>query len=118
MLAQMQRNIATAGYVIPDTSGASGTNPLLSSPGCVIASPSYKTYPGDLVPVEEDYVYNWTRDSAITVSEIEYSAPALLPAAIATQTLIDYINFAIACQTTTPSDIGHGKYTVQAGFVG
>ena len=114
MLAQMQRNIATAGYIISDTSAP---NPLLSSPGCVIASPSYNAYPGNLVPVEEDYVYNWTRDSAITISEIEYSAPVLLPGVIAAQTLTDYIQFANACQTTTPNDIGHGKYNVEAGFV-
>lgn len=115
MLAHMQRNIATAGYVIPDTTGPA---PVLSLPGCVIASPSYQAYPDNLVPVDQNYVFNWTRDAAITVSEIQSSAPGLLPQAAATQTLTDYVQFAHACQATTPNDIGRGKYRVNAGEVG
>lgn len=115
MLGQMQRNIATAGYVIADTSGPSA---ILSLPGCVIASPSYKTYPGNLVPVSEDYVYNWTRDAALTVAEIQFSSPALLPLQAATQTLTDYVQFAHACQAANAADVGHGKYTVNAGYPG
>ena len=114
MLSQMQRNIASACFVITDTSGAS---PLLSSPGCVIASPSYKGYARGVVPVDEDYVYNWTRDAAIAVSEVLHSAPALLPAAAAVQAFTDYVTFADACQKSTPGDIGHGKYDVQGGEV-
>ena len=114
MLSQMQRNISTACFVITDTSGAS---PLLSSPGCVIASPSYKGYARGVVPVDEDYVYNWTRDAAITVSEVLHSAPALMPTAVAVQTLTDYVSFADACQKSTPGDIGRGKYDVQGGGV-
>jgi glucoamylase len=114
MLSQMQRNIATACFVITDTSGAS---PLLSSRGCVIASPSYKGYSRGVVPVDEDYVYNWTRDAAITVSEVLHSAPALMPTAVAVQTLTDYVGFADICQKSTPGDIGRGKYDVQGGGV-
>lgn len=114
MLSQMQRNISTACFVITDTSGAT---PLLSSPGCVIASPSYKGYARGVVPVDEDYVYNWTRDAAITVSEVLHSAPALMPTAVAVQTLTDYVSFADTCQKSTPGDIGRGKYDVQGGGV-
>jgi glucoamylase len=114
MLSQMQRNISTACFVIIDTST---TSPLPSSPGCVIASPSYKGYARGAVPVDQDYVYNWTRDAAITVSEILHSAPALVSPQAATQTLTDYIAFADSCQKSTPDDLGRGKYNIQGGQV-
>jgi glucoamylase len=48
---------------------------VASLPGCIVASPSY---PRDGVSVtNQNYVYNWTRDSAMAAAEIALSGAAM-----------------------------------------
>jgi hypothetical protein len=54
----MFRNVASDGFVLEDPENPHG----LSQPGCVLASPSRENTGTD---VNQDYVYNWTRDAAI-----------------------------------------------------
>ncbi len=107
MFSLMLRNIASEGFVFidPYTSG------MYSKPGCVIASPSYPTYPGDASTIDQDYVYNWTRDAAIAAFELAFS---LIPAQPGTspQPLIDYVNFAKICQDSGAPTIGHACFTI------
>jgi glucoamylase len=102
MFALMLRNITSEGYILIDPSG------VASRPGCVIAAPSYPQHtPG----VDQDYVFNWVRDAAITIIEI---AAARVPAGFlgGVQTLIDYVNFAQTCQQSAQPSKGHACFTV------
>ncbi len=85
LFASVLRNIATDGWVLTDPSGN------MSQPGAIIASPSYpQNYPG----TDQDYVYNWTRDAAITAFEVAAApAPWTDLAAFA-----NYVSFAQTCQ--------------------
>src|SRR5260370_21583818 len=89
----MFRNITSDGFVFEDPLNTG----VLSQPGCVLASPSWETTAPN---VSQDYVYNWTRDAAVTAIEL---AAGPLPT---TQPLIDYVQFAQTCQNSA-SDIGH-----------
>ena len=89
----MFRNIASDGFVFEDPVNTG----VLSQPGCVLASPSWEN---TATNVSQDYVYNWTRDSAITAIEL---AAGPLPT---TQPLTDYVQFAQTCQNSA-SSIGH-----------
>ena len=89
----MFRNIASDGFVFEDPVNTG----VLSQPGCVLASPSWEN---TATNVSQDYVYNWTRDAAITAIEL---AAGPLPT---TQPLIDYVQFAQTCQNSA-SSIGH-----------
>ncbi len=106
MFSLMQRNIATNGFRMADHSVAGS----FSLPGCVLASPSWPTYPGDVAGISEDYVFNWTRDAAITVSAFLGQAPALAPTEAATQILAGYVDFASTCQSGGGL-LGQAKYT-------
>ena len=99
MFALMLRNVASDGFVFPDPFSPGS----FSKPGCVIASPSY---PADLTTVDQDYVFNWTRDAAITAIEL---AAAALPSS---QPLIDYATFASTCQHAGAPD-DRGCYTIE-----
>jgi glucoamylase len=82
----MFRNVASDGLVFEDP-----VHPgVLSAPGCVLASPSWEKT-GNL---NQDYVYNWTRDSAVVAIEL---AQEPLPT---NQPLIDYVHFAQICQNS------------------
>ncbi|HYO83732.1 MAG TPA: glycoside hydrolase family 15 protein, partial [Bryobacteraceae bacterium] len=83
MYALMLRNVATDGFAFEDPANP-GT---FSVPGCVIAAPSF---PANTPGVDQDYVFNWTRDAAITAIEI---ASASYPGATV-QALNDYVTFA------------------------
>jgi lipocalin-like protein/glycosyl hydrolase family 15 len=88
MLMLMMRNVTSDGFVVEDPSSPS----VYSLPGCIIAAPSF---PANTPGVDQDYVYNWVRDAAITAIEI---AAADLPTSGGNvQTLIDYVNFAATC---------------------
>jgi len=110
MLMLMMRNVTSDGFVIedPDAPG------VYSLPGCVLAAPSF---PANTPGVDQDYVYNWVRDAAITTIEI---ASADLPISGGSiQTLIDYVNFAATCyNNATPISQdeavtkGHACFTV------
>ena len=89
----MFRNIASDGFVFEDPVNTG----VLSQPGCVLASPSWEN---TATNVSQDYVFNWTRDAAITATEL---AAGPLPT---TQPLIDYVQFAQTCQNSA-SSIGH-----------
>ena len=107
MFSLMMRNMSSDGFVFTD-SYAPGVD--FSTRGCIIASPSYTA---DLTIVNQDYVYNWTRDAAITAMEL---AAANMPtrAGEGVQSLIDYVNFANICQQNRGAyTIGHAVYTIE-----
>jgi len=89
----MFRNIASDGFVFEDPVNTG----VLSQPGCVLASPAWEN---TATNVSQDYVYNWTRDAAITAIEL---AAGPLPT---TQPLTDYVQFAQTCQNEANA-IGH-----------
>jgi glucoamylase len=88
---------------------------ILSAPGCVIAAPSFSA---NTAGVNQDYVYHWVRDSAITLFEvIAASQPLALGQTV--PTLIDYVNFTKTCQNNAhPSPglpnitLGHACFTI------
>ncbi|BFU92368.1 MAG: glucoamylase [Nitrospira sp.] len=110
MLMLMMRNMTSDGFVIEDPAQRG----VYSLPGCVIAAPSF---PANTPGVDQDYVYNWVRDAAITAIEI---ASADLPTnGGSVQALIDYVNFAATCYNNAiPIDQdeavtkGHACFTV------
>ena len=107
MFSLMMRNMSSDGFVFTDPY-APGVD--FSTRGCIIASPSYTA---DLTIVNQDYVYNWTRDAAITAMEL---AAANMPtrAGEGVQSLIDYVNFANICQQNRGAyTIGHAVYTIE-----
>jgi glucoamylase len=99
MFALMLRNLSSDGYRFTDPTDPS----QFSRPGCIIASPSYRA---SLPTVDQDYVFNWTRDAAITAMEL---AAAELPV---NQPLIDYVTFAQICQQSG-APIGYASYTIE-----
>jgi glucoamylase len=103
MYVLMMRNVTSDGYVLNDP-----TNGTPSSPGCVIAAPSYPRHtPG----VDQDYVFNWVRDAAIAAMEL---AAAQVPDAHVggSQALLDYVAFARLCQENAQPTLGHACFTV------
>ncbi len=122
MFSLMQRNIATSGFVIADhnTSVLPPAPGGFTAPGCILASPSWSvggySYPGNVAPIAYDYVFNWTRDAAITVSVVLSQAPAQIPLEAATGILANYVNFAQTCQGS--GNIGQAKYTPEGGPTG
>ncbi len=100
MFALMFRNVSSDGYAFADPTDPS----QFSRPGCIIASPSYHAaFPS----VDQNYVFNWTRDAAVTAIEL---AAAELPT---NQPLIDYVAFARTCQNSGPP-IGYASYTIES----
>jgi glucoamylase len=100
MYALMLRNIATDGFSFEDPLSPGS----FSLPGCILASPSY---PVDLATVNQDYVFNWTRDAAITAVELaSASSPTV-------QSLIDYVTFAGVCQSNATPTLGHACFTIE-----
>jgi glucoamylase len=85
----MFRNIASDGLVFDDPVHAG----IVSRPGCVLASPSWEN---TTTHVTQDYVYHWTRDSAIVA--LELSAAYAYGTLRGNQPLIDYVLFSRACQ--------------------
>lgn len=80
MFMLMTRNFATSQWIFSkDDNGVR----LRSMPGCVIASPSI---PADR-ETDQDYVYFWVRDGALTVNECVYQD---LPS---NEMLNDYVHF-------------------------
>ena len=90
MFSLMLRNVASDGFVFTDPSDSS----KFSLPGCIIASPSYPSNTGG---IDQDYVYNWTRDAAITAIEIA-AANIPAPQGAGVLPLIEYAAFALTCQ--------------------
>ena len=106
MFSLMLRNMSSDGFVFADPLAPGA----FSAPGCIIASPSF---PGDLGTVNQDYVFNFTRDAAIAAVEIAAANMPTRPGD-GVQSLIDYVNFAQTCQDNSGSvTIGHAAYTVE-----
>jgi glucoamylase len=106
MFSLMLRNVSSDGFVFADPLHPGS----FSAPGCIIASPSF---PGDLAIVDQDYVFNFTRDAAIAAVEIAAASVPARPGE-GVQPLIDYVNFARTCQDNSGSvTIGHAAYTVE-----
>jgi len=103
-LPLMLRNMSSAGYVFTDPADPTS----FSAPGCIVASPSYE---GNLSAVRQNYVYNWTRDAAVTAMEI---AAARLPSRpdSGSGPLDDYVTFADTCQRGTPT-LARAAYTIE-----
>jgi glucoamylase len=101
----MLRNVSSDGVVYIDP-----FNPRVTSlPGCIVASPSY---PRDGVSaVDQNYVYNWTRDSAMAATEIALSSVASGDS-IAGIRLQDYVSFAKTCQANSTADFARATYTL------
>jgi glucoamylase len=101
MFSLMLRNLASDGFLFLDPNHPDPTDPQsFSLPGCVIAAPSF---PANTPGIDQDYVYNWTRDAAIAAIEIAATEMPTAPGS-GVQPLIDYVNFAQICQNNaTPS---------------
>ena len=104
LLGLMLRNISSAGFAFADPADPR----QFSAPGCIIASPSFA---GDQAAVTQDYVYNWTRDAAVTAAELAHAG---LPAGDAggTGPLDDYVSFASTCQQNAPG-LDTASYTIE-----
>jgi len=104
MFSLMLRNVASDGFEFTDPARPGS----FSLPGCVIAAPSF---PANTAGIDQDYVYNWTRDAAITMIEI---AAAQLPAApnSGVQPLMDYVRFAQVCQNNATPTLAHACFTI------
>jgi glucoamylase len=103
-LPLMLRNMSSDGFVFTDPYDAD----KFSAPGCIIASPSFER---DLASVDQDYVYNWTRDAAVVACEIALAHLPLGDGGVSGP-LRDYVNFASTCQTNAPT-IGYACYTIE-----
>jgi glucoamylase len=110
MFSLMLRNVASDGFLFVDPNHPESSDPQsFSVPGCIIAAPSS---PANTAGIDQDYVYNWTRDAAITAIEI---AAANLPATpgAGVQPLIDYVNFAQTCQNNATPSLALASYTIR-----
>ncbi len=100
MYALMLRNVATDGFRFEDPLSPGS----FSAPGAILASPSY---PLDLGTVNQDYVFNWVRDAAVTAVEL---ASATTPV---NQYLLNYVSFAALCLASAPPTVGHACFTIE-----
>jgi glucoamylase len=104
MYSLMLRNIASDGFIFTDPCNSQS----FSSPGCVLAAPSF---PANTPGVDQDYVFNWVRDAAITAMEISAANLPARPGG-AVQPLIDYVLFAQTCQNNAQPTMGHACFTI------
>jgi glucoamylase len=109
MYTLMFRNIASDGFAFSDPA-APGDISRDSKPGCVIAAPSF---PADTPGINEDYVFNWVRDAAITAMEVAKADMPTRPGGTV-QTLNDYVTFADLCRSNAqpPLTTGHACFTI------
>ncbi len=86
----MNRNVAIGAGSFHDANDPT----VPAAAGCVIASPSYPKADPDLI--DQNYVFHWIRDAAITAMEL---AAAPTPDANGVdRTLCDYVAFSQVCQ--------------------
>jgi glucoamylase len=105
MYSLMFRNVSSDGFLFADPADPSS----FSKPGCIIAAPSY---PAEQPGVDQDYVFNWTRDAAITAIELAAAEMPTKPGA-GCQPLIDYVNFAKTCQDNAAPTLAHACFTIE-----
>ena len=103
LVALMLRNVASRGFIFEHPPGSG----RVSVPGCIIASPSY---PANTPGVDQDYIYNWVRDAAITATEIAFADLPRL--AGGPRNLIDYVNFANLCSDAAKPTPAHAVFTI------
>jgi glucoamylase len=104
MYSLMLRNVSSDGFLFTDPADPAS----FSKPGCIIAAPSY---PAEQPGVDQDYVFNWVRDAAITAMELAAAAMPTRPGA-GVQPLIDYVNFAKICQDNAAPTLAHACFTI------
>lgn len=105
MLLMMMRNVTSNGFVLEDP-----TNPgQYSLPGCVIAAPSF---PANTPGVDQNYVFNWVRDAAITAIEIAAAKLPVMVEGVGVEVLNNYVKFAKVCQDNATPTMGHACYTI------
>ena len=110
MFSLMLRNLASDGFLFVDPNHPDPNDPqLFSLPGCIIAAPSSAV---NTPSIDQDYVYNWTRDAAITGIEIA-AAKMLTAPGSGVQPLIDYVNFAQICQNNATPSLALASYTIR-----
>ncbi|MDQ1721543.1 MAG: glucoamylase [Pseudonocardiales bacterium] len=100
----MLRNMSSDGFVFTDPTDST----RFSAPGCVIASPSFER---NLAAVRQNYVYNWTRDAAVTAIEIAAADNPVAPTG-GSGPLEDYVGFADLCQRNAPT-LARACYTIE-----
>ncbi|MFE9404948.1 glycoside hydrolase family 15 protein [Streptomyces sp. NPDC006530] len=107
MFTFMLRNIASNGFTFRDPQSP-GDFSRDSKPGCVIAAPSF---PAQTPGIDEDYVFNWVRDGAITAMEV---AKGHMPAGPdgTVETLNDYVQFADLCHSNAQPTMGHACFNI------
>ena len=105
MFGLMMRNVAADGFRFEDPVQRG----RYSTPGCVIAAPSY---PANSPGVDQDYVFNWTRDAAITAMEVAASSMRIRGAPDV-EPLEDYVRFAAICQGNAIPTLAHACFTVE-----
>ena len=104
MFNLMLRNVATDGYVFADPWA-----PRFSQPGCIIASPSYdKNTPN----IDQDYIYHWTRDAAMTAYEMANAPLPFNDPAFIQQYLDNYVTFSKICQDNTSVPLDHACFNI------
>ena len=112
LFSLMLRNLASDGFSFVDPNHPDPTDPQsLSLPGCIIAAPSS---PVNTPGIDQDYVYNWTRDAAITAIEIAAAKMPTTPES-GVQPLVDYVNFAQICQNNATPSLALASYTIRGG---
>jgi glucoamylase len=107
MFTLMFRNIASDGFVFSDPQSP-GDVSRDSKAGCIIAAPSF---PADTPGIDEDYVFNWVRDGAITAMEVAKGKLPTRPGGTV-QTLNDYVQFADLCHSNAQPTKGHACYNI------
>lgn len=107
MYALLLRNIATAGFTFSDPQFP-GDVTHDSRPGCILAAPSF---PVETPGIDQDYVFNWVRDGAITAFEVAAAQTPVKPGG-AVQTLIDYVDFAEFARGNATPTPGHACFTI------
>jgi glucoamylase len=109
MYTLMFRNLSSDGFVYSDPQWP-GDISRDSKPGCIIAAPSF---PAETPGIDEDYVFNWVRDGAITALEV---AKAVMPTSPGgtVQTLNDYVQFVDLCHSNAqpPLTKGHACFNI------
>ena len=104
LLPLMLRNVSSDGFVFTDPADPN----RFSAPGCIIASPSFDR---DLSTVRQNYVFNWTRDAAVTAMEIAAAQEPVVGGS-GSGMLSDYVIFASTCQLNAPN-LARACYTIE-----
>jgi glucoamylase len=107
MYILMFRNVASDGFTFTDPQ-APGDASRNSKPGCILAAPSF---PGETPGIDQDYVFNWVRDGAITAMELVAAKMPVRPGG-GVEPLNDYVAFAELCRSNATPTPGHACFTI------